>query len=96
MDILDVNLLFTSIPLGEFIDICVNQLFENTDTVEGFAKPEFKQLLCLATKECYVIFNDLLYKQTDGVHNKELTKIWRKEIEKDNKFSFLDVEVIHD
>ena len=47
----DVDLLFTSIPLDKTLDICVNQLFENTDTVEGFTKSELKKLLCLATKE---------------------------------------------
>ena len=29
---------FTNITLHETIDICVNQLFENTDTIEGFRK----------------------------------------------------------
>ena len=67
MGSLDVDSLFTNIPLDETIDICVNQLFENTDTVEGFKKSEPKQLLCLATKESYFIFNGLLYKQIDGV-----------------------------
>ena len=60
---LDVDSLSTSIPLDEAID----QLFENTDTIEDFTKSELKQLLCLATKESYFIFNGLLYKQTDGV-----------------------------
>ena len=67
MGSLDVDSLFTNIPLDETIDICINQLFENTDTVEGFKKSELKQLLCLATKESYFIFNNLLYKQIDGV-----------------------------
>ena len=67
MGSLEVDSLFTNIPLDETIDICINQLFENTDTVEGFTKSELKQLLCLATKESYFIFNGLLYKQTDGV-----------------------------
>ena len=66
MDSLDVYSLFTIIPLDETIDICINQLFENTDTVEGFTKSELKQLLSLATKESYFIFNGLLYKQIDG------------------------------
>ena len=39
----------------------------STDTVEGFTKSGLKQLLCLATKEFYFIFNSLLYKQIDGV-----------------------------
>ena len=67
MDSLDVDSLLTNIPLDETIDICVNQLFENTDTVKGFTKSELKQLLSLATKESYFIFNGLLYKQIDGV-----------------------------
>ena len=67
MGSLDVDSLFTNFPLDETIDICINHLFENTDTVEGFKKSELKQLLCLATKEPYFIFNGLLYKQIDGV-----------------------------
>ena len=67
MGSLDVDSLSTNIPLNETIDICINQLFENTDTVEGFKKSELKQLLCLATKDSYFIFNGLLYKQIDGV-----------------------------
>ena len=59
---LDVDSLSTSIPLDEAID----QLFENTDTIEDFTKSELKQLLCLATKESYFIFSGLLYKQIDG------------------------------
>ena len=49
----------------ETIDICINKLFENTDTAEGFTKSELKQLLYLETKESYFLFNGLLYKQTD-------------------------------
>ena len=67
MGSLDVDSLFANIPLDETTDICVNQLFENTDTVEDFTKSELKQLLCLVTKESYFIFNGLLYKQIDGV-----------------------------
>ena len=66
MGSLDVDSLFTNIPLDETIDICINQLFENTDTAEGFKKSELKHLLCLPTKESYFIFNGLLYKQVDG------------------------------
>ena len=67
MGSLDVDSLFTNISLDETIDICVNQLFENTDTVEGFTKSELKQLLSLPIKESYFIFNSLLYKQIDVV-----------------------------
>ena len=46
MGSLDIDSLFTNTSLGEAIDICINQLFENTDTFEGFTKSELKQLLC--------------------------------------------------
>ena len=67
MGSLAVDSLFTNITLDETIDSCFNQLFENTDVVEGFTKSELRQLLCLATKESYFIFNGLLYTQIDGV-----------------------------
>ena len=54
MGSLDVDPLFANIPLDETVDICINQLFENNDTVEGFKKAELKQLLCLAEKESYL------------------------------------------
>ena len=59
MGSLDVDSLFANISLDETID--------NTDTVEDFTNSDLKQLLCLATKESYFIFNSLLYKLTNGV-----------------------------
>ena len=67
MGSLDVDSLFTNIPLEETIDICTNALFENMEKVEGLSKIEFKELLSLATKESYFISNGQLYKQVDGV-----------------------------
>ena len=67
MGSLDVDSVFTNIPLDETIDICVKELFENTDTVEDLTKSELNQLLSLATMESYFIFNGLLYKEIDGV-----------------------------
>ena len=63
MGSLDADSFFTN----EIIDICVNQLFENNSTVEGFTKSKLQQLLCLATKEFYFILNSLLYKKIVGV-----------------------------
>ena len=48
---LDVDLLFTNIPLEETINICVDQLFLNS----------------LVTAESYFIFDGVCYKQLDGV-----------------------------
>ena len=64
---LDVDSLFTNIPLEETINICTNLLYNNEDVIEGINKSEFKNLLSLATQESYFIFNDVLYKQKDGV-----------------------------
>ena len=38
MESLDIDSLFTNIPLEETIDICTNRLFENTEKVEGLSK----------------------------------------------------------
>ena len=67
MGSLDVDSLFTNIPLEETIEICTSNFFENGDTVHGLKKSELKDLLPLATKESYFIFNNILYKQTDRV-----------------------------
>ena len=67
MDSLDVDSLFTNIPLEETIEICTNELFQESETVECLRKTEFKELLSLATKDSHFIFNGTLYKQIDGV-----------------------------
>ena len=67
MESLDVDSLFTNIPLKQTISICTKKLFENTEKVVGLPKIEFEELLSLATKEFYFIFNGKLYKQVDGV-----------------------------
>ena len=66
MGSLDVDSLFTNIPLEETINICTNLLYNNEDVIEGINKSEFKNLLSLATQESYFIFNDVLYKQKRG------------------------------
>ena len=40
---------------------------ENMDKVEDLSKIEFKELLSLATKQSFYIFNAKLHKQVDGV-----------------------------
>ena len=67
MGSLDVESLFTNIPLEETINICTNLLYNNEDVIEGINKSEFKNLLSLATQESYFIFNHVLYKQQDGL-----------------------------
>ena len=67
MGSLDVDYPFTNISLEETIDICTNTLFENTAEIEGLSKIEFKELLSLATKQSYFVFNRKLCKQVHGV-----------------------------
>ena len=64
---LDVDSLFTNIPLERTIEVCTNKLFKESETVEGLSKTEFKELLSLATKDSHFIFDGTLYKQIDGV-----------------------------
>ena len=67
MDTLDVDSLFTNIPLDKTIDICTNTIYSEQDVIQRISKEEFRNLLSLATKESYFIFNEVLYKQKDGV-----------------------------
>ena len=65
---LDVDSLFTNIPLQETNEICVNQLFtEPTTTVNGLLREEFRRLLEFCSMESFFLFNDNYYKQVDGV-----------------------------
>ena len=67
MGSLDVDSLFANVPLEETINICCDTLFKETDIYEGYSKSEFKTLLSLGSKESYFFFNEVLYKQKDGV-----------------------------
>ena len=67
MDSLDVDSLFTYIPLEETINICTNLLYDNVDIIEAIEKFEFENMLSLATRETYFMFNSILYKQKDNV-----------------------------
>ena len=60
---LDVESLFTNIPLDETIDICTNSLYANDTIINGIDKENFKKLLTLATKESFFLFNNKFYKQ---------------------------------
>ena len=64
---LDVDVLFTNIPLDEAIDISVKKLFKTLDTlVKGISKNGFRDLLNLATKESFFKFNNKFYIQVHG------------------------------
>ena len=67
MGSLDVDSLFTNIPLEETIEICTNELFKESETVEGLSKTDFKELLSLAAEDSHFIFDGTLYRQIDDV-----------------------------
>ena len=64
---LDVESLFTNIPLEETIKNCVNHLFSNNFHGVKLSRKDLYELLKLATTESSFIFDNKLYKQIDGV-----------------------------
>ena len=67
MGSLDDDSLLTNILHEVTINICTNFLHNNIDVIEGINKSDFENLLSLARQELYFMFNDILYKQKDGV-----------------------------
>ena len=65
---LDVDALFTNIPLDETINIWVKKLSKTLDTlVKGISKNDFRDSLNLATKESFLTFNSKFCIQVGGV-----------------------------
>ena len=64
---LDVESLFTKIPVDETIKNQVNDLFSSNIYRRKLPKSELYYLLKLATSESSLIFHNILYKQIDGV-----------------------------
>ena len=62
MTSLNLDSLFTNIPLDETIGICLNKLFQNPKTsVNGISKNDFCDLQNLATKEPTITFKSKFY-----------------------------------
>ena len=64
---LDVELLFTNIPLEETIKNCVNDLFSNNFYSGKLSIKDLYELLKLSTTESSFIFDNKVYKQIGGV-----------------------------
>ena len=62
---LDINSLFTNIPLDETVKICVDSLFSETDRISGLSKDEFSELLSLATNQSFFKFNEQFSRQIE-------------------------------
>ena len=63
----DIQSLFTNIPLDETIYICLELLFNKKKKVKRMLKKHVKELLTLAAKSSTFMFNDVYYKQVEGV-----------------------------
>ena len=64
---LHVDSLFTNIPLDETIGICIDSLYKDDENTPKIPKDVFRNLLTVATKELFFMFNNKFYKQIDGV-----------------------------
>ena len=67
MSSLDVDSLFTNIPLDETIDISIDSLYKDDENSPKIPKDVFRNLLTVATKKSFFKFNNKFYKQIDGV-----------------------------
>ena len=64
---LDVDSLFTNIPLDETIDICIDNLYKDDENSSKIPKDVFCNLVTVATRESFFMFSSKFYKQIDGV-----------------------------
>ena len=63
----DISSLFTNVPLTETIQICANKLYENEQNSPPFSKDIFIELMNMATSSVEFSFNNIMYKQIDGI-----------------------------
>ena len=62
MAILDVESLFTNIPLNEVIDICIDDLFCDTCMIHNLDCNDTRELLTLAANELFFINDKVMYR----------------------------------
>lgn len=64
---LDIESLFTNIPLDETIELVTKKVYHQKTHVNGLNKSDFRALLTLCTKGTIFYFNGSYYRQKDGV-----------------------------
>ena len=64
MKVLDVNSLFTNVPLDETIKICIVEFLKS---VSGLNKKEMFEMLSLTLKDSITLFDNKYYSQIDRV-----------------------------
>ena len=67
MGSLDVDSLFTNVPLEETINISVNESFKSNGNIHDLNKKQITEMLSLTTKESIILFDMTFYTQVDGV-----------------------------
>ena len=63
----DVESLFTNVPVKETIQIILDKLFCGQQFVNGLCKADMRSLLEIASLESFFVFNGAIYEQMDGV-----------------------------
>ena len=63
---LDVDFLSTNIRVDKTIDTCIDSLYKDDENSPKIPKDVFRNLITVATKKSYFMFNNKLYKQIDG------------------------------
>ena len=69
---LDVDSLFTNIPLDETIDIYIDSLYKDDENTPKIPKDFFRNLLPVATKESFIMF--IMYK--NKLYKKLMVWLW--------------------
>ena len=64
---LDVDSLFTNVPLDETIEKCVKELFKSSQRNSGLNKQQVLEMLSLTTKENVVLFDQKYYSQIGAI-----------------------------
>ena len=64
---LDVESLFTNIPLEETINISCDSFFGSEAKINNFSRNDFEKLLRMVLQNNFFNFDEKIYKQTDGV-----------------------------
>ena len=64
----DIENLYTNIPLAETVEIVLNKLFTSSATTFlGLSRKLFRSLLEIGTMNSFFVFDNILYKQCDGL-----------------------------
>ena len=67
---LDVDYLFTNVPLEETINICVFELFKSNSNIHGLSKNQITEMLFLTTKKLIILFDMAFSQLVHGVPGK--------------------------